>query len=52
MEKTEIRMLRWIQGVSPRDHNGNEEIREAAKLAADNNTPDAEATTMVWTCQT
>ena len=29
---TEMRMLRWIQGVSLRAHNRNEEIREAATV--------------------
>ena len=32
MNKTEMRMLRWIQGVSLRDHKRNEEIREAATV--------------------
>ena len=32
MNKTEIRMLWWIQGVSLRDHIRNEEIREAATV--------------------
>ena len=32
MNKTEIRMLRWIQGVSLRDQRRNEEIREAATV--------------------
>ena len=32
MNKTEMRMLRWIQGVSLREHRINEEIREAAKV--------------------
>ena len=32
MNKTEMRMLRWIQGVSLRDHTRNEEIREAATV--------------------
>ena len=32
MNKTEMRMLRWIQGVSLREHNRNEEIREAATV--------------------
>ena len=32
MNKTEMRMLRWIQGVSLREHKRNEEIREAATV--------------------
>ena len=32
MNKTEIRMLWWIQGVSLREHKRNEEIREAATV--------------------
>ena len=32
MNKTEMRMLRWIQGVSLRQHNRYEEIREAATV--------------------
>ena len=52
MNKTEVRMLRWIQGVSLREHKRNEETREAATVQDDSNTPDAEATTLVWTCQT
>ena len=32
MNKIEMRMLRWIQGVSLREHNINEEIREAATV--------------------
>ena len=28
MNKTKMRMLRWIQGVSMREHNIHEEIRE------------------------
>ena len=30
MNKTDMRMLRWIQGVSLREHKRNEEIRAAA----------------------
>ena len=30
MNKTELRMLLWIQSVSLREHTRNEEIREAA----------------------
>ena len=29
MNKTEMRMLRWIRGVSLREHKGNGDIREA-----------------------
>ena len=32
MNKTEMRMLQYIQGVSLREHNKNEEIREAATV--------------------
>ena len=32
MNNTEMRMLRWIQGVSLREHTRNEEIREAATV--------------------
>ena len=32
MNKTEMRMLRWIPGVSLREHKRNEEIREAATV--------------------
>ena len=32
MNKIEMRMLRWIQGVSLREHKRNEEIREAATV--------------------
>ena len=32
MNKTELRMLRWIQGVSLREHRRNDEIREAATV--------------------
>ena len=32
MNKTDMRMLRWIQGVSLREHKRNEEIREAATV--------------------
>ena len=32
MNNTEMRMLRWIQGVSLRERNRNEEIREAATV--------------------
>ena len=52
MNKTEMRMLRWIQGLSLREHNSNEEIGESSNSSSDSNTPDADATTLVWTCQT
>ena len=32
MNKTEMRMLRWIQGVRLSEHKVNEEIREAATV--------------------
>ena len=32
MNNTEMRMLRWIQGVSLREHRRNEEIRESATV--------------------
>ena len=32
MNKTEIRLLRWIQGVSLREHKRNKEIGEAATV--------------------
>ena len=32
MNKTELRMLLWIRGVSRREHKINEEIREAATV--------------------
>ena len=32
MNNTEMRMLRWIQGVSLSEHKINEEIREAATV--------------------
>ena len=32
VNKTDMRMLRWIQGVSLREHKRNEDIREAATV--------------------
>ena len=32
MNKTEMRMLRWIKGVSVREHKRNEDIGEAATV--------------------
>ena len=32
MNKTDMRMLRWIRGVSLREHNINEEIMDSAKV--------------------
>ena len=32
MNKTEMRMLRWVQGVSLREHKINEDVREAATV--------------------
>ena len=32
MDNTEMRMLRWIQCVSLREHNSNEDIREATTV--------------------
>ena len=43
---TEVSMWRWIQGVSLSEHDINEETS-----SADSNIPDAEAITLVWTCQ-
>ena len=47
MNKTEMRMLRWIQG-------GQKKRRDqgSSNSPAESNIPDAEATTLVWTCQT
>ena len=52
MNKTEMRILRWIQGVSLRDHKRNEDMGGSSNSSADNNTPDEEETMLVWTCQT
>ena len=51
INKTEMRMLRWIQGISLR---AQKKLRDqgSSNSSADINTPDAEATTLVWTCQT
>ena len=32
MNKSAMRLLRWVQGVSLREHNKNEEIRVAATV--------------------
>ena len=47
MNKTEMRMLRWIQGVRLREHKRNEEMSEAATVQ-----PIATASTPVSTCKT
>ena len=52
MNKTEMRMLQCIQGVSLRDQIRSEEDQESDNSSADSNKPDAEATTLVRTCET
>ena len=55
MNKTEMRMLRWIQGVSLREHKRNEEIREAATvqpIATHLMQKRLRWLRLVWTCQT
>ena len=47
-----MRMLWRIQGVSTRDRIGNEENQGSSNSSADNNTPDAEATTLVLKYET
>ena len=53
MNNNDMRMLLSIQGVSLREHEVNEEIREAATVQPiATHLSDAEASTLVWTCQT
>ena len=53
MNKTEMRMLRWIQGVSLREHKRNKEIREAATVQPiATHLMQKRLRTLVWTCQT
>ena len=47
MNKIEMRMLRWIQGVSLREHKRNGD-QGSSNSPADSNIPDAEATTLVY----
>ena len=41
MNKTEMRMLRWIQDVSLRDQNKKRRDQESGNSLANNDTPDA-----------
>ena len=52
MSKTEMRMVRWIQCVSLRDHIRNEEIRKAATVHQITKHLMQKRLRLVWTCET